>query len=234
MTSSSRIVGGSNALSGQWPWQVSVFYKGGHWCGGSIIDNEWIVSAAHCFHDDRNTANYKITVGDHDLRYSSRYEQVVPIERLIIHDDYDPNSQDNDIALLKLETPIKYNSRALPVCLPSSNLPAGTQCWVTGWGALEEDGHGPAILQQAKVPLVSKQDCGYVYGSLTSSMLCAGYHTGKIDSCQGDSGGPLVCSVNRRWHLMGAVSWGVGCARKGYYGVYADIVHFKSWITNVM
>lgn len=63
LVTSSRIVGGSNAVPGQWPWQVSVFYKGRHWCGGSIIDNQWIVSAAHCFHEDKNTANYKITVG---------------------------------------------------------------------------------------------------------------------------------------------------------------------------
>ena len=168
------------------------------------------------------------------MRYKSEYEQVISIEKLVIHSSYDANSQDNDIALLKLKTPIQYNARALPVCLPSSDLPSGTDCWITGWGALQEEGNSPAILQQAKVPLVSKQACGYVYGSLTTSMRCAGYHTGKIDSCQGDSGGPLVCRVNKRWHLMGAVSWGIGCARKGYYGVYADIVHLKSWIINAM
>ena len=231
--SSSRIVGGSNALPGQWPWQVSVFYRGGHWCGGSIIDNEWIVSAAHCFHDDQNTANYKITVGEHNLKYTTDHEQEIAIEKLIIHSSYDADSQDNDIALLKLKTPIVYNARALPVCLASSDLPEGTECWVTGWGALKEGGYSPNILQQAKVPLVSKQTCSKVY-SLTRSMRCAGYSTGKIDSCQGDSGGPLVCSVSRKWHLMGAVSWGIGCAREKYYGVYADIVHLKSWIINII
>ena len=174
-------------------------------------------------------------LGEHNLRYRDKYEQIIPIEKLIIHSGYDANSLDNDIALLKLKNPIQYTARALPVCLPSSDPPeAGTECWITGWGALKEEGSSPAILQQAKVPLVSKKTCGYVYGSLTTSMRCAGSNTGEIDSCQGDSGGPLVCSVNRRWHLMGAVSWGIGCARKGYYGVYADIVHLKSWITGVM
>jgi secreted trypsin-like serine protease len=170
------------------------------------------------------------------LRYRTDYEQVIPIEKLIIHSRYNANSQDNDIALLKLRTPIKYNTRVLPVCLASSNLnlPEGTNCWISGWGALKEDGYGPKILQHAKVPLVSKRRCSYVYGSLTSGMRCAGHYTGKIDSCQGDSGGPLVCKANGKWHLTGAVSWGIGCAREGYYGVYADIVHLKSWITSTV
>ena len=178
--------------------------------------------------------DHKFSLGEHNLRYKSKYEQVIPIEKVIIHSGYDADSQDNDIALLKLKSPIHYNAQALPVCLPSSDLPKGTNCWITGWGALQEDGRSPTILQQAKVPLISKKECGYVYGSLTSSMRCAGHYTGKIDSCQGDSGGPLVCNVDGRWQLMGAVSWGIGCAREGFYGVYADILHLKSWITNVM
>ena len=172
--------------------------------------------------------------GEHDLRYTNQYEQVIRIEKIVIHAGYNKDSQDNDIALIKLRSPIQYNAQALPVCLPTSDPPVGTECWITGWGALYEDGHSPEILQQAKVPLVSWKSCSYVYGSLTSSMRCAGYHTGKIDSCQGDSGGPLVCNVNGRWHLLGAVSWGIGCAKVGYYGVYADIVHLKSWIASVV
>ena len=170
------------------------------------------------------------------MQYRSGYEQFISIERIIIHDDYDTDTLDNDIALLKLKTPIKYNSRVQPVCLSSSHLPADTECWVTGWGASEENGHNPAILQQAKIPLVSKQRCSHSYGNrwVTKSMLCAGYHTGEIDACGGDSGGPLVCSVNGKLHLMGVVSWGIGCGRPEYYGVYADIVHLKSWITNAM
>ena len=196
----------------------------------------WIALSTFCATDPSaffKNRNIFIS-GEHDLRYPSKYEQVLPIEKLVIHSGYNASSLDNDIALLKLKTPIQYNPQALPVCLPSFDLPEGTDCWITGWGALEEDGHGPAILQQAKVPLVSKKTCRKVYGSLTTSMRCAGNYTGKIDSCQGDSGGPLACSVNGRWHLMGAVSWGNGCARKGYYGVYADIVHLKTWINNVM
>ena len=172
------------------------------------------------------------------MRSNDGYEQVIAIEKIIIHSSYDKDGQDNDIALIKLKDPIKYNDRALPVCLPTQDLSAGTECYISGWGALNEGGSGPAVLHQAKVPLVNYNTCKNMYRGygmdITPRMRCAGYTAGGIDSCQGDSGGPLVCKVGGRWHLMGVVSWGVGCARVGVYGVYAATVNLKSWILNSM
>lgn len=237
----SRIVGGINAQPGSWPWQVTMDYTGEpspHWCGGSIITPEWIVTAAHCFAHGDETHKYTITVGEHNLDRLEGYEQNITVERIIKHPKYDAYSNhDYDVALMKLKTPIKYNSHVRPVCLATSDFDAGTNCFVTGWGHTSEGGNIARILQQAEVPLVSRDTCQNAYSSvgwgrykITTRMRCAGYAGGAIDACQGDSGGPLVCVRNNKWFLMGVVSWGIGCAREGRYGVYADVMDLKYWI----
>ena len=175
--------------------------------------------------------------GDFDISQNDGHEQVIEIEQIITHDQYNPSTYDYDIALMKLKTPIKFTTRVRPVCLPDDGMdfPAGTNCYVTGWGALQQAGSFPKRLYQAKVPLVDRNQCHTDYStlhgySITDRMRCAGYSAGKIDACQGDSGGPLVCERDNKWHLMGAVSWGVGCAQEKAYGVYADIPALKSWV----
>ncbi|XP_067035214.1 trypsin-1-like [Acropora muricata] len=230
-----RIVGGKNALPGNWPWQVTMDYFGEsnpHWCGGSIVTPNWILTAAHCFDygDDMNA--YSITAGEYNLNGLEGYEQNVTVEKIFKHPDYD--GRDFDVALVKLNTTIKYNSHVRPVCLPKTDLEPQTICYVTGWGHTSEGGNIARILQQATVPLVSRETCQKAYGDLgyniTKRMRCAGYAEGNIDACQGDSGGPLVCHKDHSWYLMGVVSWGVGCARKGRYGVYADMMEAKYWV----
>jgi len=232
-----RIVGGTNAKPGAWPWQVTMDYKGqtgNHWCGGSIVSPQWIVSAAHCFGYSVDPDQYTIVAGDHDLNGQEGYEQNIPIEKIIEHPKYNPYANhDYDLALIKLKTPLTFNQRVRPVCFPKFDFSSDTNCYVTGWGHLYEEGHLPQILQQARVPLITRNSCQAAYKDLgytvTKRMRCAGYAAGGIDACQGDSGGPLVCSKDSKWYLMGAVSWGIGCARPGRYGVYADMMDLKYW-----
>lgn len=234
----SRIVGGTNARPGAWPWQVTMDYKGHpgpHWCGGSIVTPHWIVTAAHCFGNDDDPKKYSIVAGEHDLNAVDGFEQNTTIEEIITHPKYNRiANHDYDVALVKLKNPIKYNNHVRPVCLAKSDFDAGTNCYVTGWGYTSEDGNIAQILQQAKVPLVSRETCQEGYDDLgykiSTRMRCAGYSEGKIDACQGDSGGPLVCVRNDKWYLMGVISWGQGCARKGRYGVYADMMDLKFWV----
>ena len=179
--------------------------------------------------------------GDFELGSHEGHEQKIQIEKIITHKNYDTSNYDYDIAMIKLSNAITYTERVKPVCLPPSGMDfsAGTKCYVTGWGALQESGSYPKRLYQAEVPLIDRRQCANTYAThhgytITNRMRCAGYDQGKIDACQGDSGGPLVCEKDNRWYLMGAVSWGVGCARENAYGVYADLTAFGSWVQDVM
>ncbi|CAH3157463.1 unnamed protein product, partial [Porites evermanni] len=235
----SRIVGGTIAKPGAWPWQVTMDYKKHnekpHLCGGSIVSPQWVVSAAHCFASGVNPQEYRIVAGKYNLNGKEGFEQNIPIQKIIIHPKYNTlKNHDYDLALIKLQSPLTYNNRVRPVCLPKFDFAVGTKCYVTGWGHTEEAGDIPQFLHQAKVPLESRATCQDAYHDLgytiSSSMRCAGYAKGGIDACQGDSGGPLVCSKSDKWYLMGAVSWGIGCGRKGRYGVYADMMKLKYWV----
>ena len=159
-----------------------------------------------------------------------------------MHPSYDHRIFDYDIALLRLSTPLPgYNETMSPICLPtaSSNFPPGTNCSVTGWGRTHQSGWTSNKLRVARVPIIEHARCKQQYlestgDTVTDRMICAGYEQGKIDSCKGDSGGPFVCLERGRYVLVGATSWGVGCAQAGRPGVYTDIKDFLPWIQGVI
>ncbi|XP_020912693.1 anionic trypsin-1 [Exaiptasia diaphana] len=236
-----RIVGGKIAKKGSHPWQVSIAIKRttrvvSHFCGGSIIAPNWIVTAAHCFRKNANRAKYKVTAGEHNLRKVQGDEQVMDIDKIIPHKKYYDNPKDHkydyDIALVKLKTNIKYNENVRPICLQTGSFPTGSHCTVTGWGKLTEGARRiPDILRQAVVPLVSQEDCEKANKGITSRMLCAGYPEGGIDACTNDSGGPLACQTKSGiWEQVGVVSFGIGCGRPNAYGVYAKMKELKGWV----
>ncbi|XP_062058456.1 serine protease 56 [Lepus europaeus] len=233
-----RIVGGSAAPPGSWPWLVRLQLGGQPLCGGVLVAASWVLTAAHCFAGAQNELLWTVTLAE-----GPRGEQAeeVPVNRILPHPKFDPQTFHNDLALVQLWTPVSPAGPARPVCLPQGprEPPAGTACAIAGWGALFEDGPEAEALREARVPLLSSDTCRRALGPALrpSTMLCAGYLAGGVDSCQGDSGGPLTCSEpgpRPREVLFGVTSWGDGCGEPGKPGVYTRVAVFKDWLQEQM
>ncbi|GCB71721.1 hypothetical protein scyTo_0001681 [Scyliorhinus torazame] len=236
-----RIVGGSPAQLGYWPWQVSLYYKGRHVCGATIISEDWVITASHCFFEDDSykTSNWRLYSG-----FISQYHLLEAtqssVSKIVTHRGYSSDTNDNDIALMKLTRPLQFTDYVRPACLPTHDqqfLP-GMACWITGFGHTREGASSTSsILLEATVNLISSGTCNqrsYYNGAITQRMVCAGKFGGGVDSCQGDSGGPLVCEVSGTWYLTGVTSWGIGCARTNKPGVYARVTELTDWIFTQM
>ncbi|KAM3626091.1 uncharacterized protein V6R79_022369 [Siganus canaliculatus] len=230
ITGYSRIVNGEEAVPHSWPWQVSLQdYTGFHFCGGSLINENWVVTAAHC---GASTSHYVI-LGEHDQGSSSESIQRIRVGTAIRHPSYSSWTTNNDITLIKLSSPASLNSRVSTVCLPSSSdsFSTGQICATSGWGRTRYNASTtPDLLQQASLPLLSTEQCTSYWGSgrITSSMICAG--ASGVSSCMGDSGGPLVCQRSGAWYLVGIVSWGSGTCSTSAPAVYARVTALRSWI----
>ncbi|KAJ8278171.1 hypothetical protein GJAV_G00084700 [Gymnothorax javanicus] len=236
----SKIVGGSDAQMGAWPWQVSLqIERFGHVCGASLVSSRWLLSAAHCFQDSEaikysDVRSWKAYLGMRVMNTVNNAVATRMIRRVVLHPQYDQFTSDYDIALLELSAPIFLSDWVQPVCVPSPThtFSSSSKCFVTGWGVLMEDGELATLLQEATVKLISHSTCNKLYDdAVTPRMLCAGNLQGGVDACQGDSGGPLVCQdKGRRWFLAGIVSWGEGCARQNRPGVYTQVTKFSEWV----
>ncbi|XP_030218367.1 enteropeptidase isoform X1 [Gadus morhua] len=230
-----RVVGGVDALKGAWPWIVSLHWRNRHICGATLIDPHWLVTAAHCVYGKNIHVNlWSAVLGLHSQGdQSSPDVQPRGVDQIIINNQYNKLTKQADIAMMHLETPVNLTHVVQPACLPEGEEPpAGRKCFIAGWGYEAEQGSPVNVLQEAQVPLMDRKQCQQQLPeyNITSSMLCAGFPEGGVDSCQGDSGGPLICEEDNHWVLTGVTSFGVGCGRPGRPGVYARVSAFTPWV----
>ncbi len=243
-----KIVGGQPTQISAVPYQAALIFSGTQGdlnCGGAILDERWVITAAHCIYDFaeqrvQDPSSYQVVVGRSAL--SDVNGAVLEIERIVMHEAYNPSTEENDIALLRLRDAIRFDTlTAAPIRLltraeeAAGALEAGTMATISGWGATEPDGlQYPDQLQIVEVPIVANSTANApesYNGIVTDGMLAAGLPEGGKDSCSGDSGGPLVVTLpDGSLRLAGITSWGVGCAQPGFPGIYARIPYYQDWL----
>ncbi|CAJ0950743.1 unnamed protein product [Ranitomeya imitator] len=211
---SEKIVGGADSTIGQWPWQVYLKLNDGSQCGGSLISESWVLTAAHCFE--------------------------TKMKQVIVYPTYTEQGSSGDIALVKLESPVYlYPNYTSSLSAGQYRKPfRGNAVLGNRMGRLPLT--GPKTLQAVQLPLISNNNCESFYREslgyssriklIQDDMICAGFKYGQKDACQGDSGGPLVCNIKGAWVQMGIISWGVGCAEPYHPGVYTRVQYYVSWI----
>ncbi|XP_020279733.1 venom prothrombin activator vestarin-D2 isoform X2 [Pseudomyrmex gracilis] len=252
-----RIIGGRPTTPGKWPWQVAVLNRYHEaFCGGTLVSPKWVLTAAHCIRK-----RLFVRIGEYDLTVNEGTEIELRVESVFIHPDYDVDTVDNDVALLRLPVNLTPSSSRGIACMPApkQSLPTKQYCTIIGWGKSSvTSGFGTDQLHEVEVrdiklitkyertkfvhfvPIVSAGHCKQVYQEykITNNMFCAGYHQGRKDSCAGDSGGPLLCKdpekPDRPWTIFGITSFGEGCGKRGKFGIYVKIPNYVRWITRVI
>jgi hypothetical protein len=231
-----KITGGTDADIADFPWQV--FYESGDYlCGGSIINENWVVTAAHCTKKDDGSSipanEMSVKVGATNP-YNSLSGERYYVSDVIVHSAYNSNTHENDIALLKIKGPINFKN-AKPIKLISTDNVAagatdpGVMSSLTGWGLTKVNPATlPKILQKVQLPIVSNSQASKVWGTIPSTDIMAGYLNGNKDACNGDSGGPLVVPVYDEYKLAGIVSW--GSSNCDTYGAYTRVSDLSKWI----
>ncbi|XP_053210711.1 plasma kallikrein-like [Panonychus citri] len=249
-----RVVGGQNSYPGEFPWTVSIRLPHKHHCGGTIINSEWILTAAHCVFN-YGKDDYRVRLGSILKDDFEDETLILRVSDVVIHDHYAaPRRYSHDIALLRLETPLNFTDYISPVCLPpeepteqDTDKYKGIKATVVGWGwtSFKQKpviiGSYPQVLQKVDLGVIPNVECMGWFKSrgislaLDEKQFCAGYKDGGKDSCSGDSGGPLVVKnlTTGKFHIIGIVSAGVACAEPRLPGVYTRVTSYLDWIKQI-
>uniref|UniRef100_A0A7N6AT25 Peptidase S1 domain-containing protein n=1 Tax=Anabas testudineus TaxID=64144 RepID=A0A7N6AT25_ANATE len=234
-----KIVGGVDASAGSWPWQVRLHYNGSYTCGGTLISNQWVLTAAQCTIEMNSMSLWTLYFGRVNQSDPNIYEVNRTVSQVIVNPDYNNTLLNNDIALMKLSSPVNYTDYIKPICLASnsSQFYNSTLCWATGWNVIvnNQSLQDYNTLQEVQIPVIGNNECSCDYVldgnvDITNNMMCAGQQGNG--TCLGDSGGPLQCKQGSVWIQAGITSFGVPCALAGFPEVYARVSQYETWITN--
>ncbi|XP_068619908.1 proclotting enzyme [Battus philenor] len=240
-----RIVGGTEAKSGAWPWMAAIYLHGSKrrefWCGGTLVDKRHVLTAAHCTRDSKQrpfpARQFSVRLGDVDLGRDDEPSRPVTLRVTAVkaHEQFSRVGFYNDIAVLVLAENVQKSKYVIPICLPHGELSRqlfdGSVATVVGWGTTRYGGTESSRQLEARLPVWRNEDCDRAYFQpITDTFLCAGYARGGVDACQGDSGGPLMLQANGRWTQIGVVSFGNKCGEPGYPGVYTRVTRYLSWL----
>lgn len=233
-----RIVGGTNAAQGEFPWQAALVANGekSPFCGGTLVSTKSVICASHCY---TPVSQFKVVLGLNDYTQNTGQKSFTPVS-FVTNPSFNMQTVDWDYAVITLSQPVTFTSTMSPVCLPAQtgSYYDNKMLTVTGWGTLYSNGPQPNVLQKVNVMAITNAACTskpniYTSQQVTDRMICAD-SPGK-DSCQGDSGGPLVYQTSAgHFELIGIVSWGVGCAQTNAPGVYERVTVGLSWLQSLM
>lgn len=225
-----------------WPWMVAIFEGRNYICGGTLLDRDTVLTAAHCFRGTEPVpSDYKVRLGVLETNETaSSHSATLPVKWIRVHKEYRVDRHYKDIAIMRMGGKVTYGTHIGPACLPQPDLKLGGQVVIIGWGHTEFGGRYARRLQEGRVSVISNKDCDgtlqqsssyktYIPQGVTDDFVCAVNHTG-VDACQGDSGGPLLAlGADFRWGVVGVVSFGIECGGR-FPGVYTRVTTFLPWI----
>ncbi|XP_011413121.1 fibrinolytic enzyme, isozyme C [Magallana gigas] len=234
-----RIVGGAEASENEWPWQVSLqaqpysFFPWSHFCGGSLIAPNYVLTAAHCV-DGQRARNIRAVAGLH-RQSDTTTSQALAVNRIIMHPDYNGNGAGfpNDIALLELSGEVTSNrAEIIGLARGTSSFIGNPDCWITGWGKTSANSGTAEVLMEAQMDVIDNGNCADQWRAVSGASIFDTHICIEAEgrsACNGDSGGPLVCKDNGAYVLAGATSWGITTC-EGFPSVYVRVSKYLDWI----